>query len=256
MKFRLRIVSILLLSALSLSAQVLAGKAKLGGSAVFTRAGGAASCTTPCVQTPATAYLASSATVSVSFAAQPTVGNRIIVTCGTGGSANGFNLPTDNQGHTYTALMVPLFQGAAHVNVGIWGTTVATSSGTFTVTCNRPVTEDVQIGIAEFLPKVSLTTDGTDQNEVDYPSFTGTTLTCGSITTANADDIILALAIGDLTNIAPGGAYVQQILSAARIGSLATLIVSSTGTYSPTFTRSDTTGTDYQCVSVALHYTP
>jgi hypothetical protein len=202
------------------------------------------------VQSTKAASTSSVSSQTISFSSLPTVGNVVIVGEIGGNSSTSMTM-ADNQTNSYS-LLGSEPAGQANRQTTIWCTSVLTSSGTFTITAT-PLANGNFISL--FAAEYSGLTCNPDQSNVG----TGTTTpyTCGSITTRNAKDLLVSVfnwnGSGTVTfSITAGWTIEQQETNGTLVeaGAYADQVVSSTGTFNPSWTISaNATAT---CVNVAL----
>jgi hypothetical protein len=199
--------------------------------------------------------------VSLSFMSTPTVGNVIVVGVGVANFGDGrFPFLADNQaggGNVYSGLIsytcTPL--SGACINgsnaATFFCSVVAVSSGTFTITSTTYNNNYPNLFIREY--------SGGSCNPDKISAASGSTSPygCGSITTANANDLLvtqMTMNSGvDITFTQPAGFgnLQQQSSATGQPGAMADEIVSSTGTFSPTWTTS-ANGSPGVCTLAAL----
>lgn len=151
--------------------------------------------------------------VSVSFAATPTVGNVIIVKVahyGGGAGSVGTGAVTDNQGNTYTRNAHLNHPNDANGQAAVFSAVANTSSGTFTVTCDPtggPASHFTRIIIEEW--------SGLNTSDLFEAGNTGSANNSaapvtGNIVTANRTMIAGVVSHnGAQTTISVGGTYTQ-----------------------------------------------
>lgn len=172
------------------------------------------------------------------FSSTPTVGNVIIVGILNNNSAAGVvDKVTDNQGNPYVRVWsFPGASVATPITATLWCAPAAVSSGTFTITINTSVSDFITSFAAEYASytcNIDKSNNGATTSTSPYP--------CGSITTLNANDLLVVVldhnATSTPTFTAPTN-YTQeatQTNTANQPGALADQVVTSTGTYAPTY---------------------
>lgn len=203
---------------------------------------------TPSTGTPgfvqtAEAHQTTSATpLSASFGSLPAINDVVIVGGANfaGGAAG--NLEggvTDNQGNSYARLSAFPVNGVTVSVATFWCAVVTVSSGTFTVSLDTPAAP-VQKGIQ--ILEYSHASCNPDKSA--GASGATSPYSCGSFTTKNPNDLLLALVIpaggatGTVTFTAPTGFTVRQSQGVVANGvpmAVADNIVSAVGTFTPTF---------------------
>ena len=193
---------------------------------------------------------------SCSFDALPTVGNRVISIHGAHcGNELVYALDpgtTDNQGNTYTQLagtntsLGGLFYGGF-----VFATTVATSSGTFTVaadsdsaghSCSHLTRKGILLMEVSGLTQTTLDGSATFSSLNYYPPTSGG---IASLTTTNTNDLVLAIVAtnsgSDEYNSeawTPAGSWIQQTPTTStgpHVLGVWSQIVTSTGTFDHSF---------------------
>lgn len=180
--------------------------------------------------------------LAISFASLPTVGNVVLLfglNGNDGDSTNGLTLSVaDNQnGNVYARLQMNPNTPASAPRVSIWCAPVTVSSGTFTITETAASNLAPGLLAAEY--------SGTSCNLDKWANATGATspYSCGSITTANAKDLVLIAieagsSTGTVTFTASAGFTIRKSQTVAATGqviSYADDIVAATATFSPTY---------------------
>jgi len=183
--------------------------------------------------------------LSVSFGSLPAVGDVVVViglTANSGASDSDLTLVvTDNQatgnGNGYTRLQIDQNTTGNVGRVSMWCAPVTTSTGTFTIT---------ETASLVMLPGIfALEYSGTSCNMDRFAIAQGATspYSCGSITTVNANDLVLAAilaasATGTTTFTGPTGFVIRKSQTDSTVGNVAAVaddIVSSVGTFTPTY---------------------
>jgi len=189
------------------------------------------------VQNPTLGAIANSNTVSQSFASLPTIGNYVFAACNQL-TTSGVITMADNQGHTYTSTKSIV---ALSETLTLFRVKVTASSGTFTMTCNSTVSTFIAITIGE---AAGLDPSSPDDGTPSSSSTAGsTTVNCGSVTTTNASDLLIAVGgvVNGVTTWTAGASYTLRGNTNISQGTsmnlgMETRIVSVTNTYSPTLT--------------------
>lgn len=149
---------------------------------------------------------------SVSFPSPPAAGSLIVVMCGGQQGIPGASTAviTDNQGNTYTQLA---FQAIAQCLSQISACANVAASGTFTITVTYnqlQVHNNFVIEEWAGMP-TTLTQDG---SSAANGNNNGVDQSCGTLTTANASDLLLAFVTNNgnspLTETAPAGYTLDQ----------------------------------------------
>lgn len=251
----MRTLVLLVFLCVSASGQMLSG---IVGDTHQAQAGGGAGISAP-TNISKHSNTANSNTVPVSFGLTPTVGHTVLVfTAGGQSGAFSFNIPTDNQGgQTYTVLRKEDGGGSGSQ---IACAVITAASGTFTVTTTTSANTYLTSILWE-VTGVGCTTDGVDSKL----NAGGTAVPCyvTGITTSHADMIIGFAGSNNGTNSTgwvAGTTGVSYTISAggseedgATFESVASeyFIASSTGTFTPSFAQSNSTGSS--CSSVAVY---
>lgn len=169
----------------------------------------------------------------VSFPTGATIGNTVVYAAG--GylvSATSF-VGSDNQTNTYVMDNSRTSTGDSSVYINIGHSDITATGSPFTVSSTpSPISGYPGIIAAEYsglLGTLDVTSNG---------SGSGTSVTCGSLTTTTANELIVASVENYTAGYTPGSGF--TILGSAGTGGVSIAmearIVSSTGTYSPTFT--------------------
>lgn len=195
--------------------------------------------------------------LSGSFGSLPAVGNIVFVGV-IGGRLSGVDdqstFVTDNQGNGYTRVrQTPATSAGSPPRQSLWCTVVAVSSGTYTV--NALFTSNTFIGL--FFLEYSGGTCNPDQDSGAAGSTSP--YSCGSTTTRNANDLLIALlgtggSAGAITFTPPTGFTTrasQTATASGETGSIADNIVAATGTFTPTFAASQNV-TSSPCTLIAM----
>lgn len=183
--------------------------------------------------------------LTVSFGSTPVVGDIVVViglTANSGASTTDLTLVmTDNQGagngNGYSRLQINLNATGNVGRVSMWCAPVTTSTGTFTIT---------ETASSAMLPGIfALEYSGTSCNMDKFAITSGATspYSCGSITTVNPKDLVLAVvfavaATGTTTFTGPTNFTIRKSQADSTIGNVASVaddIVSTTGTFAPTY---------------------
>lgn len=187
-------------------------------------------------------------TQAVTFDSTPTVGNTILVGFETPSSSTaGVPIMTDNKGNAYAVVAWTPYNGniGAHLYCAV--ATVATA--TFTITATGG-TEDSTIFAREY------SGGSCSVDQVSSASTGGSPYDCGTITTLNANDLLITLLNnnggGTVTFTPPSGYGNQQSQTngSHQSGSIADKVVSATGTFTPTWTTSG--GATASCIFASL----
>jgi hypothetical protein len=195
----------------------------------------------------ATAKFESSSSVdsitSAAFGSQPAVDNYIIVVAWAGFTGNDPSpfVFSDNQGNTYAVAVTSPLTSSNNVRSAIGYAKIATSSGSFTVTVDPNTTTQF---ITAQAWEVSGLAASTPLDQTNTAAGTSTSPTSGSVTTTQADEILVAafsdLGTGNSAITAPGAPWVDQFEEENGAlfvrGSGQYQIVAATGTYSATWT--------------------
>jgi hypothetical protein len=191
---------------------------------------------------------------TASFPVLPTPGNLIVVMCGGQLGAPGATTAviTDNQGNpTYTNLKL---QSAAQCLAVIAACPNVAAAGTFTITVTY---DQLQVHNNFVLQEwtgvpATLTLDGTSQGSGNN---NGATQAAGTLTTTNADDILLAFVINNgnspLTETAPAGYTLDQTYLFQVGCASAYNVVSGTVSAAVAFGTTDNTG-QWNAITVAI----
>jgi hypothetical protein len=204
-------------------------------------------------------------TENATFGSTPTAGDIVVSGCAatfTGVTHSGSScLSTDNKGNSYTSSAFKYGGGrfggasieidyAANIATGSSFTLTGTSNGTSDANNAAAVVGVEYSGIATSSPG-----DGSSSG----PGAATTAVTCGTITTTNANDVLVAV-ISMSTSSTPitvsdngSGFTVERTTSVTnlQVTAIADKIVSSTGSYSPAFTLS-ATPLGWSCVAAAF----
>jgi hypothetical protein len=180
--------------------------------------------------------------LAVSFSALPTVGNIVLllaVNGNDGDPTNGLTIGvTDNQhGNVYARLQINPNTPASAPRVSVWCAPVTQSGGTFTITESAASNLAPGVMAAEY--------SGTSCNLDAWANGNGATspYSCGSVTTANAHDLVLAAieagsSTSTVTFTASTGFTIrksQTVAASGQVVSYADDIVSATATFTPTY---------------------
>lgn len=183
------------------------------------------------------AHATGSPSVAATLTSTPTVGNVLIVGVLTGANSAAFaSFVDDNQTTSNGYVEIRSSSGTGGVQSSIWCVDVAVASGTFIVTAHQPANSFITILVAEY----SGYTCKIDKSD----SATGTTspYSCGTITTLNANDLLVTVinvnASGTVGYTAPTGYTIQvsNTNGSFQSGSFADRVVSATETSTPTWT--------------------
>ena len=196
---------------------------------------------------------------AASFNSLPAVGNLVVVGCGKSDyyTAGTLAAPTDNQSHTYTQFRLVQASSFGYPGSGLWATVVSTSSGTFTVTCSTGAdSSQIKVIIAEYKWSGGSITLDAGNSAHDDNVYTGTTINCGNATTTNTADLLLAYFTGENSvvpttqNFSAGSGFTlrENVDDTLTSAGLQDQKVSSTGSYTPTFSRAATNGATFTCV--------
>lgn len=169
---------------------------------------------------------------AVTLDATPTVGNIIILAVETGSISLGLNV-IDNQGNGYSRIAAT--RNGSGNEAAIWCAVAATSSGTFTITASQATNSFSTVFAIEY----SGASCNVDKN--DGASGATSPYSCGSFTTVNANDLVLTTIVdsGSPTTFTPSSGFtarVTQVNASFVAGSIADNIVTSTATFTPTWT--------------------
>lgn len=183
--------------------------------------------------------------LAVSFTALPIVGDIVIVFGANGAdgdTSNGLTLSvTDNQGsgngNGYARLQMNPFTTGSQPRASLWCAPVVVSSGTFTIT---------ETAGSNLVPGImALEYSGTSCNLDRWAQAVGSTspYSCGSITTNNPKDLILAAitaggSTGLITFTAPASFTIRESQTNSVlgvVGAIADNIVSAVNTFTPTW---------------------
>lgn len=186
---------------------------------------------------------------TITLASTPTVGNIVVVGYENQNNAgNGVPTITDNQGNAYAVMAQT--PNVLTVSATLFCAVVGVASGTFTLTGSWNSGGDNTLFASEYsgasctLDQVATGTGGTSP------------FGCGSFTTLNANDLLITLinnnSGGTVTYTAPSGftREAQQTDGGHQSGAYADQIITSTGTYTPTWVVSSNATTN--CSLVAL----
>jgi hypothetical protein len=215
------------------------------GSYIITPSGGAIfpSSSTPSTGTSTPAgNTGTGVNVSVTLTPLPTVGSIVVVGFAAVSAQQSFKV-TDNQSPSNAYSWLYLFQNdesLTNPRVAVFCSVVKVSSGTFTVTANS-----VTAGSGKFVVAKEYK-NGTCNLDAVSPGAIGNThpYSCGSLTTGNAKDILIAIVGqsfgggGTNTATAPTGFTViatQTNGNVVATGSMADQITSATGTFNGTY---------------------
>lgn len=193
----------------------------------------------------------SAASSSFSFGSTPTVGDIIIVYAQrVNNSSNGVPFITDNQGNPYS--VSNYFPTGGGSQTALYCATATVASGTFTVTATPLGADFITMFIRDY-------TGGSCNLDQVSSANSGATspYSCGSITTLNANDLLVTGILnnggGTVTYTAPSGfGNLEQETNGSLFesGAVADEIVSSTGTFTPTW--SVTANSQSYCVLAAF----
>lgn len=218
---------------------------------------------TPSVGTPAFVQTAeahqtgSASPLSASFSSLPAINNVVMVggvNFAGGAAGNLEGVVTDNQGNSYSRITGFPLTGVTVSVATFWCAVVTASSGTFTVNISSDAATQKGIMILEYAH--------TSCNPDKSAGASGATspYSCGSFTTNNPKDLLLALVVpaslatGTVTFTAPAGFTIRQSRGVVANGlpmAVADNIVSALGTFTPTFSASqDHAGTP--CIFSAM----
>ena len=214
---------------------------------------------TPSTGTPAfvqTAGTSSGAgpTLTLSFGSLPAVAHVVIVAVASNGAAglDGSDSITDNQSNAYAR--VNFSPKNTLIRIALWCAPVTTSSGTFTITSTFSAADLATVFALEYSGATC-----NPEKIADVSSQSTSPYSCGSITTVNARDLLLAfvntpLSTGTINYTAPTGFTIRQsqgVIATGRTGSIADDIVSATNTFSPAYVA-DQNLANSSCLVVAL----
>lgn len=210
------------------------------------------------VKTTGVFRIGGSLSTSGSFSTLPAVGNTVVVLVSRSGSAGATISVSDNQGNSYTKAVESPNVSTCNTS-SIWYANVGTSSGTFTVTA----TNSGSAG-SSYISAVALEYSGLASSSLvdQTASNSGTgvgTLSSGSITTTNANDLLIGVCCSDKSSnqtwTDPGAPWTQRFLESSganyEMGIGNDRIVSVTGTYSVSWSI-DTTGGDLTAAIASL----
>ena len=206
------------------------------------------------VQT-AEAHQLTGAPLSASFVSLPKINNVVIVGAGFSGGTVVSSLDgkvTDNQGNSYSRVILQSPNGSAPGGVSFWCTVVTVSSGTYTVSADSNAGSQKGLMIFEY-GSTSCNPDKT----VGALSA-ASPYSCGSLTTKNTNDLLLTFLLvpvgGASAFTAPSGFMIEQqqvtVLNGLTMA-IADKVVSATNTFTPTF-AANTNVADSQCAFVAM----
>jgi len=211
------------------------------------------------IQSQKNATSSTASSLAATFSTTPTAGDTIVVGLDCFGSTNCTTSSiTDSAGNSYAQIGPTASHGGAQNITNVWlycASGIATGSN-FTVTAHLTDTGssgDSDIYIAEY----SGVTCGVDQSATgSLTSGTATALLqTSSVTTTNANDLLVAIGSASAGNAATAGSgYTLRQNDdggTAEYGGLEDQIVSATGSYSGSMTVAVTT-TDWAMVMVAL----
>lgn len=173
--------------------------------------------------------------ISSSLPLAATASNVIYGGCGTELNGNATAAMSDNMANSYaTAITTGVVDFFSTISAG----SVVSTGVPFTLTCTADTATMFPGIVAAEYSGSTVTSDGTSG-----ATGSGTSVTCGSITTTNPNDVIVATITGNsggglAVYTAGSGFTVRAQLAVAGQGSIAFMdnIVTSTGTYSPTAT--------------------
>jgi hypothetical protein len=198
---------------------------------------------------PVSAATSAVNTQTVTFSSTPTVGNTVIVGISADEGGCGTTLVSDNQaglGNVY--VRVNFWQsgcGNSMDEASLWCAPVVAATGTFTITAHAG---NPTGSTGSFFTLFAVEYSGLSCNgdQVAAATTLASPYGCGSITTNNASDLLIALLDlnnGSTTTATVSAGYtiqLQQNNPASEIGFYADQIVSSTLTTAPTFTSTAT----------------
>lgn len=194
--------------------------------------------------------------LTLSFGTLPKINDIVIVGVASGTTPAGLDLTavvTDNQNNGYNRVNFFQHNNGTSRRISLWCTPVVTSSGTYTTT--------VTFDNADIVTLFALEYSGTTCNQDKSAGNSGGTspYACGSITTINPKDLLLAFlstpaSTGTINYTAPTGFTIRQsqgVAATGDTGSIADNIVSATGTYTPTYTADQNLASS-SCMVAAL----
>jgi hypothetical protein len=211
------------------------------------------------IQSQKNATSSSATSLAATFSTTPASGNTIVVGVDCYGSTNCTTSSiTDSAGNSYAQIGPTASHGGAQNITNVWlycASGIATGSN-FTVTAH--LTDSGSSGDSDiYIAEYSGVTCGVDQSATgSLTSGTATTLLqTSSVTTTNANDLLVAIGSASTGNAATAGSgYTLRQNDnggTAEFGGLEDQIVSATGSYSGSMTIAVTT-TDWAMVMVAL----
>ena len=188
-------------------------------------------------QTPVSNYPGSVSTNTLTFGSATTTGNIIVVVVASGapsGTLATHNTPTDNKGNTYTAGPT-LANSVPGSRLSIFYCENATGGAGHQVTATLSAANDMSMHILEISgAATSSSVDGSNT-----ANTTAANLTTGSITTTNANDILIA-AFTDHYNgwssSSTDSGWVKSSAEETASSVVFTQVVSATNTYTGTTT--------------------
>lgn len=197
------------------------------------------------------AFTGGATSLSATFSSTPTVGNIIIVGAETGNNTIGVYLVTDNQSPTNVYPLMNILPLNSAISAQLYCGIVKRSTGTFTITITPNSSQVSTLFIIE------VSGSGCVPDQISSASGTTSPYSCGTITTQDATTNYLVTVInnnggGTVNYTAPTGftKEQEQTNGGAQSGAIADMIVSGTGTFSPTWGVSVDTGT--HCVLLSL----
>jgi cellulase (glycosyl hydrolase family 5) len=180
---------------------------------------------------------ASASTMTVTYSSAQVAGDLNVVAIGWVDASSSVSSVTDSKGNTYVKALGPtVVSGTASQSIYYALNIAAATAGanTVTITFNATV-PDPDVRILEYS---GIATANALDVAVGGSSATGTALNSGSVTTTNANDLIIGSNVVAYGITATGSGYTQRILSAGNTEEDKT--VTSTGSYSATATQSPT----------------
>lgn len=192
--------------------------------------------------------------LAASFSSLPKVGNIVIAAVATNGINDQTQNVVDNQGNSYSRLMLIPNNLTAATRGSLWCGVVKASSGTFTVTESTVTANSPLLLLGEYK-------NGTCGIDTSSSAIGNTSpYSCGSITTRNANDLLIAFLEfnfgggGTVTYTPPTGFTARESQTNGALipgGSFADDIVSATGTFASTYGTSQN-NINEPCLQVAL----
>jgi|GEM_PF-3472893 hypothetical protein len=186
--------------------------------------------------------------ISASFTTATTAGNWYGVLCRSGNQAGWTLSVSDTEGNTWLSLTAAVSAGSHMSQIFYVENVKGGTTDTVTCTQSSGVSGTMAILILEYS---GIATSGSlDQQNQTAGTNNTATLTGASITTTNANDLVIGGAgLGANTTFTAGTGYTLDV-SDARLG-WETQIVSSTGTFTPTM-NSTTTASSWTFTTAAF----